>query len=33
MDSMTWLWISAVVILLGAEIDSEIERQTIASRR
>jgi membrane protein len=25
---MTWLWISAIVILLGAELDSEIEHQT-----
>jgi membrane protein len=25
---MTWLWISAIVILLGAEIDAEMERQT-----
>lgn len=24
---MTWLWISAIVILLGAELDSEMERQ------
>jgi uncharacterized BrkB/YihY/UPF0761 family membrane protein len=22
---MTWLWISAIVILLGAELDSEME--------
>jgi membrane protein len=25
---MTWLWISAIVILLGAEIDGEMEHQT-----
>jgi membrane protein len=25
---MTWLWISAIVILLGAELDGEMERQT-----
>ncbi|MBV9065264.1 MAG: YihY/virulence factor BrkB family protein [Methylobacteriaceae bacterium] len=25
---MTWLWISAIVILIGAEIDSEMEHQT-----
>lgn len=25
---MTWLWISAIVILLGAEIDAETEHQT-----
>ena len=25
---MTWLWISAIVILLGAELNAEMERQT-----
>jgi membrane protein len=25
---MTWLWISAIVIILGAEIDAEMEHQT-----
>jgi membrane protein len=25
---MTWLWISAIIILLGAEIDAEMEHQT-----
>jgi membrane protein len=25
---MTWLWVSAIVILLGAELDAEIEHQT-----
>ncbi|MFC0241225.1 YihY/virulence factor BrkB family protein [Rhodopseudomonas telluris] len=25
---MTWLWMSAIVILLGAELDAEIEHQT-----
>jgi hypothetical protein len=25
---MTWLWISAIVILFGAEIDAEMEHQT-----
>jgi membrane protein len=25
---MTWLWISAIVVLLGAEIDAEMEHQT-----
>lgn len=25
---MTWLWISAIVILLGAEFDAEMEHQT-----
>jgi membrane protein len=26
---MTWLWFSAIVILLGAELDSEMEHQTV----
>jgi membrane protein len=25
---MTWLWISAIVILLGAELNAEMEQQT-----
>jgi membrane protein len=25
---MTWMWMSAIVILVGAEINSEIEHQT-----
>lgn len=25
---MTWLWISAIVVLLGAELDAELERQS-----
>jgi membrane protein len=25
---MTWLWISAIAILLGAELDAEMEHQT-----
>jgi membrane protein len=25
---MTWLWISAIVILLGAELNAEMEHQT-----
>jgi membrane protein len=25
---MTWLWVSAIVILLGAELDAEMEHQT-----
>jgi membrane protein len=25
---MTWLWISAILILLGAELDAEMEPQT-----
>ncbi|MCS3892119.1 membrane protein [Bradyrhizobium japonicum USDA 38] len=30
---MTWLWISAIVILLGAELDAEMEHQTAATRQ
>ncbi len=30
---MTWLWISAIVILLGAEFDAEMEHQTRATPR
>lgn len=26
---MTWLWLSAIVVLLGAEIDAEMEHQTV----
>src|SRR6478735_3330619 len=26
---MTWLWISAIVVLLGAELDAEMEHQTV----
>lgn len=26
---MTWMWISAIVIMFGAELNSEIERQTL----
>jgi len=26
---MTWLWISAIIVLLGAEINAEIEHQTV----
>ena len=25
---MTWLWISAIVVLLGAELNAEMEHQT-----
>ena len=25
---MTWIWLSAIVILLGAELDAEMEHQT-----
>jgi membrane protein len=25
---MTWLWISAIAVLLGAELDAEMEHQT-----
>ena len=28
MGFMTWLWISAIIILIGAEIDAEMEHQT-----
>ena len=26
---MTWIWISAIVVLLGAELDAEMEHQTV----
>ena len=26
---MTWIWLSVMVILLGAELDTEIEHQTV----
>jgi membrane protein len=26
---MTWIWISAIVILIGGELDSELEHQTL----
>jgi membrane protein len=29
---MTWMWMSAIVVLCGAELNSEIERRTIGSR-
>jgi membrane protein len=25
---MTWIWLSAIVILIGAELDAEMEHQT-----
>ena len=25
---MTWLWISAIIVIVGAELNSEIEHQT-----
>jgi len=25
---MTWIWISSTVVLVGAELDAEMERQT-----
>ena len=28
MGLMIWMWVSSIVILLGAELNSEIERQT-----
>ncbi|MCI4678581.1 YihY/virulence factor BrkB family protein [Rhodoblastus acidophilus] len=30
---MTWLWISAIAILLGAEVDAELERRRAKSRQ
>ena len=30
---MTWLWISAIVILIGAEVDAEMEHQTARDTR
>lgn len=29
---MTWMWMSAIIVLCGAELNSEIERHTIADR-
>jgi membrane protein len=29
---MTWMWMSAIVVLCGAELNSEVERRTIGSR-
>jgi membrane protein len=26
---MTWIWLSAIVILIGAEVDAELEHQTV----
>jgi membrane protein len=26
---MTWIWLSAIVILIGAEVDAEMEHQTV----
>jgi uncharacterized BrkB/YihY/UPF0761 family membrane protein len=26
---MTWMWMSAIVVLVGAELNSEIERHAI----
>ena len=28
---MTWMWISMIVVLLGAELNAEIERKTNAA--
>ena len=25
---MTWLWIAAIIVIIGAELNGEIERQT-----
>jgi membrane protein len=30
---MTWLWISAIVVLLGAEIDAELEHENAPPRQ
>jgi membrane protein len=30
---MTWIWISAIVILIGAELNAEMERQSARDRR
>ena len=26
---MTWMWLSAIIVLVGAELNSEIERQAL----
>jgi membrane protein len=26
---MTWMWLSAIIVLVGAEFNSEIERQAL----
>jgi membrane protein len=26
---MTWIWLSVMIILLGAELDAEMEHQTV----
>ena len=28
---MTWMWISAIIVLFGAELNSEIERQALTT--
>ena len=30
---MTWIWISTIVILAGAELDVQLEKRTSASRK
>jgi membrane protein len=30
---LTWIWLSAFIILMGAELDSEIERQEVAPQK
>ena len=29
---MTWLWITAIIVIVGAELNGEIERQTAGRR-
>jgi membrane protein len=29
---MTWMWLSAIIVLVGAELNSEIERQAVVGR-
>jgi membrane protein len=28
---MTWMWMSAIIVLFGAELNSEIERQALTT--
>ena len=32
LPSMIWMWMSSIVVLLGAELNSEVEHQTIRKR-
>jgi membrane protein len=29
---MTWMWLSAIIVMVGAELNSEIERQAVVGR-